>query len=309
MFLKINFYQFSRLTFFLIFLVIIAGSIVRMSGAGMGCPDWPKCFGMWVPPIDASDLPANYQEIYKDRGYAETEFNPLHTWTEYINRLIGAIAGFFTFLLFLFSIKERKKLLIFFTLLVLIAMLFQAWLGGIVVSSLLEPFKITLHMIMAIIILCLMLFVMNYGSFQKKQIVKSLIFKRILLLFMFLTFIQILLGTGVRENMDIIAREFNFEYRNLWIEELGMKFKIHRSFSIIVCFSALCYFVISIKENLFIFHLKIILGFLFLEVLIGIIMTYYDIPFYLQPLHLICAISIFVLQTDVLIKYTNSSKI
>src|SRR5690625_6952131 len=61
--------------------VILMGSLVRASGAGLGCPDWPRCFGMWIPPMTAAELPPQYDA---------TLFNPLHTWLEYINRLTGA---------------------------------------------------------------------------------------------------------------------------------------------------------------------------------------------------------------------------
>jgi heme a synthase len=76
-----------------IYLLILAGGIVRSTGSGMGCPDWPKCFGRMIPPTQASELPFNYQEIYKEKLHGQVEFNPTKTWIEYLNRLLGALTG------------------------------------------------------------------------------------------------------------------------------------------------------------------------------------------------------------------------
>ena len=70
-----SFERFAKWTLLSIFLIIVAGGIVRMTGSGMGCPDWPKCFGMWVPPISVDQLPVNYQEIFGAKLKGEVEFN------------------------------------------------------------------------------------------------------------------------------------------------------------------------------------------------------------------------------------------
>jgi len=78
-------------------------------------------------------------EPYTKHNYAV--FDAKHTWIEFINRLLGALSGLAILILFGFSIKWiRKKPIIFiFSLLALLGILFQAWLGKTVVDSNLLP--------------------------------------------------------------------------------------------------------------------------------------------------------------------------
>lgn len=189
-----NFIFFSKLSLVLVLFVIIAGSLVRMTGSGMGCPDWPKCFGYLIPPTNIEKITWKPNQPYnkgvmilhdnkffnsKEKFISEssfesinwipytkhdyTKFDPLNTWFEFVNRLIGAIAGFSTLIMFFLSTYEfkRNKNLTFLSGLVVLSMGFQAWLGKLVVDSNLSPYKISIHMLMAIVIVCLIIYIIK----------------------------------------------------------------------------------------------------------------------------------------------------
>lgn len=299
----INEYSFRRLallTVIAVFLLILVGGVVRSTGAGMGCPDWPKCFGQWIPPTDVSQLPANYQEIYSHRGYANTEFNAVKTWIEYLNRLLGALIGVLIFFTFLASVKaywQRDRAIVGFSFLGLLLVGFQGWLGAKVVSSILAGWLITLHMLVALVIVGVLLYVVartqvSSPRFQSFHLSKRS--KRWLLVSSILLLVQILLGTQVREAVDGVADRLGEVQRFRWIDELDIRFYVHRSFSLVVLLCQLFWIVPVVKglknsngiRNL----ATAIGGLLVLEILTGAIMAYFAVPSWAQPIHLTLAV-------------------
>ena len=187
-------------SFILVLLVIFAGSMVRMTGSCMGCPDWPKCFGYLIPPTTEKDVfwksNFNYKKgvmiLRNEKFYSAkinflssnefmssnwleytkhdyNEFSVMNTWFEFINRFIGAIAGLSTLIMFLFSFNflKTKPVVTIMSFIVVLSMLFQAWLGKLVVDSNLSPYKITVHMLMAIVILSLIIFIYKESDVRK----------------------------------------------------------------------------------------------------------------------------------------------
>lgn len=322
-----------------VYFLILVGGIVRSTGSGMGCPDWPKCFGSWVPPTSISQLPDNYLQVYRDKrilkneklaetlaalgftqvarqlqnnpaAHIETEFNVTKTWIEYVNRLVGVAIGIFIFLTLVYSFAYlgRDKVIFLLALLTFLLVGFQGWLGSIVVSTNLLPVTITIHMALALVIVCLLIYAIARSQIttlleRKFQFSR----KHFLLLWVivFFSFFQILLGTQVREMVDQIAFNNNYLNRTGWIEQLDISFYIHRSFSSLVLLVNLYlgYQLFKLKDGLMNRLIVGSIALLVLEIMFGVMMVEWSIPPVLQPVHLVVASLIFGIQFLMLIIY------
>jgi cytochrome c oxidase assembly protein subunit 15 len=300
----------AQVTLIFVYLVIIAGAVVRATGSGMGCPDWPKCFGKWVPPTDVSALPVNYKELYAGEHHAVAEFNALNTWTEYLNRLAGALLGILIFLQFLFSISLRKedKKLFRYSLLELILIGFQGWLGAKVVSSNLAPVKITIHMIVALIILSIAILII----YRTKKLIQTVerspmdpMLKKLSIAIFIGTILQILLGTQVREEVDVLLKNFDAVYRSEIIANLGVFFKIHRTFAIVITIlnGWIIMKIRKMKNTTGMSKTASWLGVMVLTALItGVTLSAFALPAPVQPIHLLLACIIYGLQWMLILK-------
>lgn len=330
--------RFIRLNFITIvvtLLVILAGGIVRSTGSGMGCPDWPKCFDQYIPPTDVSQLPANYQAKYVSQRLAKNErfakylesmgksdlankirhdksitlpeeFNPAKTWTEYINRLLGALLGLFLLVTAVFSFSYRKtaKRIVLLSVLNIFVVGYQGWLGSIVVSTNLTQWIVTIHMLLALVILAISIYTYNFAKQLHKE--RSVIMYRIAWLKWFLAFtilvsiLQIILGTEVRENIDSIAKSFQYGARNTWIAKLGLVFSYHRDLAILV---AICNFVVYKMvidrfsgKALPLMAANYIIVTLIVQIASGFLLAYLALPPYAQAIHILFSTLLFSLQ-------------
>lgn len=331
-----SFVRFNWITLVLIYLVVVAGSFVRITGSGMGCPDWPKCFGQWVPPTEESALPDNYREIYSQKrekkiakftkflssiGLKETaskiendptllieeEFNAQKTWTEYVNRLFGFLAGNAMLAAFIWILwKYRKRKLVLLSLINLILMGVEAWFGSIVVASNLVPWTITVHMLLALVIIAMQLYLIREISpAQKKKIDLNKTMKWLAIAVFGITFYQMFLGTQVREYIDELTK---MGYgRESWTEKLGMTFYIHRTFSWLVLILMTYMFWQNEKMKKY-WILRTAYLILALELLSGILLAYANMPGLVQTSHLVFATVLFGILTMIIFRIRTSQQ-
>jgi cytochrome c oxidase assembly protein subunit 15 len=337
--MKQNFLKSAKVALVLVYLVILAGALVRMTGSGMGCPDWPKCFGYYIPPTEEKELLytvgkeySKGQVIIKDEGllvakdhftaprdfesthwekYTKHDyaiFNPFHTWVEFLNRLVGALAGIACLFALVFSFgfwKENKKLVLL-NLLICFLMGFQAWLGKTVVDSVLNPYKITTHMLAALLIVAVQLYVIYSVQENKKIKTFDTEFKWVLIAALGLTILQIIFGTQVRESVDTII-EAGLP-KEVWIQNPKGGFYTHRSFSILVLCANVFLFWRNRKLHLGFAKMNWVIALLCMEILSGIIMYYFNFPFGSQTIHIVLATLIFGLQLYLILENQNSQK-
>lgn len=312
--------RFRRLAFatiIIVYLLIIVGGVVRSTGAGMGCPDWPTCFGSWVPPTHISQLPVDYQTIYGAKLKGEVIFNPIKTWIEYVNRLFGVFTGLMIIATVVSAIKFFKtseRPIFTWSLIALLLVMFQGWLGAKVVSSELHPGMVTLHMLLAIIIVFILLYVYARSFTLEKhpEILSNARFLNpVLILALILSFAQIILGTQVREDMDLIIVQLGYDLRSEWIANLGIDFYIHRSFSFLLGgVNIWLYLRIRWFESNFGLYSRLgsyIMLVIILTVISGVIMAYMGVPPFAQPLHLTLAVIMIGIQF-VLLMFINNER-
>lgn len=281
----------------------------------MGCPDWPRCFGNFIPPTSIDQLPPDYKEKYvalrqrKNIKFAkylsafgfndtadkimndksiliETDFNPVKTWIEYVNRLVGVVIGFLILVLAYRSIRFRRAdpPVFWVSVAALAGVIFQGWFGSIVVSTNLTTWTITLHMFLALMIVLLLVYLQHRTAGVTAHPDSRLWWLTIAALL--LLFVQVYLGTEVRAVVDMISESLP---RSEWIEKVGGPFITHRTFSwIVLIFQAVL--ITKIRKTQGLNSLSLPLIILILGVfLTGVGMAYLDVPALLQPLHLTLA--------------------
>jgi len=251
--------------------LIFVGGLVRVSGSGMGCPDWPTCFGKLVPPtsieqiswhpqteFEAGDMIVHNNTLwvsefhfttlasfgsenwhpYEKHNYAK--FNMTHTWIEYFNRLFGATTGLVITMAMLFSLLIQKRFpkVAVATMVAFLLTGVEGWMGAKVVESNLAPMVITLHMLLALIIVSLLIYALlkiklNTQSSSPQTSYASQVSLYLKILWG-VTVVEILLGTHMREGLENLLIVFPNRTVDFLMTTLGTFKYIHTGMGILL---------------------------------------------------------------------------
>lgn len=327
-----NYRIYSWMTVCAVFILILLGGIVRSTGSGMGCPDWPKCFGQYIPPTAENQLPENYQqdfltkrsqkavrfanllsrlgfekksnEILNDPTIFEPEaFNASKTWTEYINRLWGALTGIFALLALLSSLfwYKKDKSITYLTVLGVFLIFFNAWLGSIVVSTNLTSWVVTIHYLLAYIA-AMILMISAYKTYVPVELHSNQKFNNWFAIVLGITLIQIISGTALRENSDLLVKTNTLTVNGeINISGLGVSFNWHRilAFLSVVLNARVFQLLYNNKKNIsksLLYLQGLVLVLVGIQILTGSLNLLYNFPLIAQVQHIFGAGILFGVQ-------------
>ena len=292
-----------------VLLLLFVGAIVRATGSGLGCPDWPTCWGKLVPPTRVDQIDFDRINLEKFRKKAErfgrdpaevtrdslrAEFNPLHTWVEYINRLCAMPVGLLSMALMVASFLRRKRsgIVCLMSISAFLLVLINAELGRRVVLSGLKPGMITLHVGLAIILLCVLVYVSWKGCADPVRRVLTGVKGKVVWILgiavFALTVAEGVLGAQVRELTDELAKNAGSDERALWTRELEKSgvYLVHRSFSWLIVVGAAAILILLRKTSGGIWWPDKMIGFLVGSLLVmGVLLAHVGVLPVVQVLH------------------------
>ena len=288
--------------------VVVFGAFVRLSDAGLGCPDWPGCFGtLTVPESEIAIL--NAQKSYPG-SIVEVD----KAWIEMIHRYLAGILGLMVLLISIFSYKIRSELKVNLVLpfSILSLILFQSALGMWTVTELLKPVIVTAHLMGGMTTLALLTYLTHrhIGAVSNTIIIQPGV--RSFMRFGFvLLFIQIALGGWTSTNYAALActdfptchgsfmPEMDFKNGFSIFRELGMTQSgeglsikalqaiqwVHRVGALVltIYFIYMAYLLNSYPPTRF--YKNLLLLVLFFQILIGIANLVLYLPLFLATLH------------------------
>jgi cytochrome c oxidase assembly protein subunit 15 len=316
--------------YWIISIMIIIGGLTRLTDSGLSITEW-QLFSGFLPPLTEFDW-KNYFNLYKEipefklQNYSMTlqEFKVIFWW-EWIHRFLGRLLGIsYMIPLFIFSFKIGfKKLMSLYLIFFLIC--FQGFIGWYMVSSGLidrvdvSHFRLSIHLIIAFLILSLILwnyFNLKYASFQNKKLNFFIPF-----IFLILIFFQIIIGAfvsgmdagNIYNSWPLMGSTYfpnDSEIINLFnlsaFSDPSLVQFMHRNLAYMI-FIFYLYILIKIYKNKlikFFFSINLLGLLLIIQIILGVLTLTHGAHIVLASMHQIS--SIFLVSSSVYLLYLNS---
>ena len=186
----------------LAFGVISLGAYVRLSDAGLGCPDWPGCYGHWLGVPDQA-----HEQLAASQAYPERPVETAKAWKEMVHRYFAGTLGLLILGIFLYAWRadSRRTRSPALPTLLLVTVLLQAALGMWTVTLLLEPMIVTLHLLGGMFTLALLLTLLLGDARPASMQVSGKWLRPLATLAQILVICQIALGGWVSSNYAALA--------------------------------------------------------------------------------------------------------
>lgn len=232
------------------FVLISVGGFVRVAGAGLGCPDWPQCYGRWYPPTDVAQVPAEVR----------AQFNVTKAWIEYTNRLVGVLIGLFSLATCVqaFRVARDRPDVLWPAVGAVLLIGFQGWQGGQVVGKELDPEYVSAHLLTALLIAAVLLYgtlrawtaspsapmpgAMTTGDRPIRRLAWVARASLVVLV------AQIGLGAFVRGEVELTARRTGLP-RSDWLATVGRLDLTHRQLGV-VCLALFAWLALECRRRL-----------------------------------------------------------
>ena len=208
----------TLITLFLTFDLVLFGAFTRLTDSGLGCPDWPGCYGH-ASPVGASQAIATAQSAMPTGPVTLKK-----SWIEMIHRYLAMLVGILILTLAAFTWRTERSLWVWPSL-TLVWVCVQGTFGALTVTMKLFPLIVTLHLLGGMLLLVFLMVQLvrqrhanNHASLQAVPV-----WLYLLTLVCFLSvLIQTGLGAWVSSNYAVLACDTYPLCQNSWWPDMNM---------------------------------------------------------------------------------------
>ncbi len=202
--------------------VVILGAFVRLSDAGLGCPDWPGCYGHM-------DVPKTHHEVQQaNLSYPERPVEAAKAWKEMIHRYFAGTLGLLVFVMAILAFRNRhaKRQQVLVPVFLVGLIIFQALLGMWTVTIKLNPTIVMSHLMGGLATLSLLWWVsLRQGGLFVQRLPDTVNYsrlRRVALFGLFIVVLQIMLGGWTSANYAALHCPDFPTCQGQWLPELDL---------------------------------------------------------------------------------------